>query len=107
MAKAGSESKLDRLFRAYGDAVVVPEASANFSADMWATIEARRSSRFFGFAAKLVTSGALAASLLLGVLSTMPRHTVEPEYLVSYLEQPSSADQLELPYAILEAESQR
>lgn len=104
MSKADLESKLDSLFAVYGRSTAIPEASANFSADIWAAIEARRSSRFFGFMAKLVSSGALAASLLLGILSALPQQTVEPEYLATYLEQPSASEQLELPYAILEAD---
>jgi hypothetical protein len=86
-----SDARLDRLFLGFRDSAVVPEASANFSANMWQAIEARRSNRVFGLWAKLVTSGALAASLLFGVLSSAPQKTVEPEYLAVYIEHTTPA----------------
>lgn len=105
MATADREHQLDRAFAAYRSAVSAPDGSANFSADVWAAIEARRTSRLFGLVAKLVTSGALAASLLLGVLSMTPQPGPEPEYLATYLDQPAPAgEQVEFPYAVLEAE---
>lgn len=43
-----SEERLERLFLGFRDAAAVPEASANFSANLWQAIEARRSNRVFG-----------------------------------------------------------
>jgi hypothetical protein len=88
-----SDERLEGLFLRYRDAAVVPDASANFSANMWQAIEARRSNRVFGLWAKLVTSGALAASLLFGVLSSAPQKTVEPEYLAVYIEHTTPASE--------------
>lgn len=106
MGTLDREKQLDRALAAYRAAAVVPEASANFSSDVWAAIESRRSNRVFGFVAKLVTSGALAASLLFGLLSTAPQSAPEPEYLATYLEQPAgNTDAMEFQYAVLEAES--
>lgn len=103
-----SEQMLDRLFRAYGESAAIPDASANFGPKLWEAIEARRNTRLLGFAAKLVTSGALAASLLLGVLSTSTAPRLEPEYLATYIEQTAPpASSAELLSSILEAEDRK
>lgn len=100
-----SEERLERLFVSYRDAAVAPEASANFSVNVWQAIEARRSNRVFGLWAKLVTSGALAASLLFGVLSSTPQKTVEPEYLAVYIEHTSpSPEPAEMLSSILDSD---
>ncbi|MCU0227758.1 MAG: hypothetical protein MUF01_08965 [Bryobacterales bacterium] len=102
------ERQLERTFAAYRNAVVVPEARPQFSTDIWAAIEAKRSARLFGFWAKMVTSGALAASLLLGVLSSMPQRRPEPEYLAVYLDTtPSLHYDSEIGYALVDAEPGR
>jgi hypothetical protein len=103
-----SDERLDRLFSGFRESAVVPEASVNFTANLWQTIEARRSNRIFGFWAKLVTSGALAASLLFGILSSTPPKTVEPEYLALYIEHsPPAPESPEILSTILEAEDHR
>ncbi|MDZ7637937.1 MAG: hypothetical protein U5J83_06760 [Bryobacterales bacterium] len=99
-----AERRVDQIFRAYGTSAVIPEASPNFSANMWEAIEARRSSRLFGMVAKLVTSGAVAATILLGVLSTSSIPAVEPEYLAVYIEHSQPAAQAEILSSILESE---
>jgi hypothetical protein len=98
------EQRLDRLCRFYGQSAAIPEASTNFSANMWEAIEARRSSSLFGLVAKLVTSSALAATILFGVLPTSKVPAVEPEYLAVYLEHTQPPSQSELFTAILDSE---
>lgn len=106
--KRNLEHELDRGFAAYGKAVAVPEASSAFTTDIWAAIEARRSARLFGFWAKALTSSALAASLMLGVLSSRPERSPEPEYLAAYLEGTTPAQyDLELGYSIVDSETNR
>ncbi len=103
--KRDFEGELDRGFAAYGRAVAVPEASPQFTTGMWAAIEAKRSARLFGFWAKVLTSGALAASLTLGVLTSMPERQPEPEYLAVYLDTLSGAPyDSEIGYATVDAE---
>lgn len=64
-----SESRLDELFRAYRDACIVPEASANFMPEVWARIEAREvSTSWFGQVAKALVTAGLAASVILGMM---------------------------------------
>lgn len=106
--KRDMERELNRGFEAYGKAVVIPDASPAFTTDIWAAIEARRTARVFGFWAKALTSSALAASLMLGVLSSMPERAPEPEYLAAYLESPTPPqyDQ-ELGYSIVDSETNR
>lgn len=106
--KRDLESEIDRAFAAYRTAAVVPDASPAFTTDIWAAIEARRTARTFGMWAKVLTSGALAASLMLGVLSARPERSPEPEYLSAYLEANAPVQyDTELAYAILESEQQR
>lgn len=106
--KRNLENELDRVFAAYRAAVAVPDARPSFSTDLWTAIEAKRSAKVFGFWAKALTSGALAASLMLGVLSSMPERQPEPEYLAAYLEGngPATFD-AELGYSIVDSETSR
>jgi hypothetical protein len=65
------EARLDHLFRAYRAACINPDASANFMPDMWARIEAREvSTNWFGRVAKALVAAALAASVILGMMSS-------------------------------------
>ena len=106
--KRDLESELNRGFAAYRVAATVPEGSRNFSADLWMAIEARRTAKVFGFWAKAVTSTALAASLMLGVLTSAPEQSPEPEYLAAYLEGNAPANyDMELGYSIVDLETQR
>lgn len=69
-AKA-AEARLDELFRAYREASEYKDAEsgANFMPSMWARIEAREvSTNWFGRAAKMLVTAALAASLILGMI---------------------------------------
>lgn len=66
----GAQSlELDRLFRAYREALPDPEPGVNFMPQLWAKIEARESStNLFGRMAKALVTAALAASVILGLL---------------------------------------
>ena len=65
------EARLDGLFSAYRAACADPEASANFMPDMWARIEAREDSvNWVGRVAKALAAVALAASVILGMISS-------------------------------------
>jgi len=71
-----NQSRLDELFRAYQDACPDPEASVNFMPVMWARIEAREvSTNWFGRVAKALVTAALAASVILGLMSSANRST--------------------------------
>jgi len=65
------EARLDELFRAYSAAWPDAGASADFMPNMWARIEAREVSiHWFGRVAKALVAAALAASLILGTMSS-------------------------------------
>jgi len=65
-----NEARLDELFRAYRAACPEPDASASFTRDMWARIEAREVSRnWFGRVAKALVTAALAVSVILGIMT--------------------------------------
>jgi hypothetical protein len=65
------QTRLDELFRAYRQACPDPEASVNFMPGMWAKIEARENStNWFGRVAKALVTAALAASVILGLMSS-------------------------------------
>jgi|SRR5580658_4410916 hypothetical protein len=65
------EARLDELFRAWRAACPVPDTSANFMPGLWAGIHARGvSTDWFGRAARALTITALAASLILGILTS-------------------------------------
>jgi hypothetical protein len=71
-----NQSRLDELFRAYRQACPDPEASANFMPAMWARIEAREvSTNWFGRVAKALVTAALAASVILGLMSSANHST--------------------------------
>jgi hypothetical protein len=68
------DQELDALFRAYHDACVAPDASANFMPNLWARIELRQRSTFsFRRMANALTTAAVAASLALGIYMSIPR----------------------------------
>jgi hypothetical protein len=70
----GDDQQLDALFRAYHDACVVPETSANFMPNLWARIESRQRFTFsFRRMANALTTAAVAASLALGIYMAIPR----------------------------------
>lgn len=66
-----SEALLDAMFRAYRAACPDPDASANFMPNMWARIEAREvSTNWFARVAKVLVAASLAASAILGLISS-------------------------------------
>jgi hypothetical protein len=70
--KEASE-RLDALFRAYGEACIAPEPSANFMPQLWQRIESRQSfSFFFGRVARGFVTAAVAATFAMGVYLTLP-----------------------------------
>ena len=92
------DQKLDALFRAYHDACVVPEASANFMPNLWARIESRQRFTFsFLRMANALTTAAVALSLVLAVYMSIPRSN-SVDYNQTYVEAlaesntPDSAD---------------
>ena len=85
--KRDIENEVGRAFEVYRHSVPVPEAGMAFTPGVWQAIEARRTTRVFGLWAKALTSCALAASLMLGVLSSRPPQNPEPEeYVSAFLE---------------------
>ena len=68
--------RLDALFRAYGEACIAPEPSANFMPQLWQKIEARQTfSFFFGRVARGFVTAAVAATLGMAVYLTVPHHS--------------------------------
>ena len=64
-----SEVRLDDLFRTYRAVCPDLEVSANFVPNMWARIEAHEISvNWFGRAAKVLVTSALALSAILGMM---------------------------------------
>src|SRR5438034_3986701 len=67
--------QLDALFRAYAEACVPPEPSANFMPQLWQKIEARQTfSFFFGRIARGFVTAAVAATLGMAVYLVTPRN---------------------------------
>jgi hypothetical protein len=73
----GADARLEQLFRAYREAMPDPEAGANFMPGIWARIEEReRSSNWFGRVAKGLVTAAVAAYLILAMISpSAPKQT--------------------------------
>lgn len=70
------DERLDALFRAYGEACVAPEASANFMPQLWQKIEARQTfSFFFGRVARGFVTAAVAATLGMAIYLASPRYS--------------------------------
>ncbi|HKD07468.1 MAG TPA: hypothetical protein VKB79_16320 [Bryobacteraceae bacterium] len=65
-------AELDSWLVAYRDACPEPEPSVNFMPELWAKIEARQiSTNLFGRMAKALVTAALAATVILGMISTI------------------------------------
>ncbi|MDP9052929.1 MAG: hypothetical protein M3N93_01290 [Acidobacteriota bacterium] len=65
------EARLNEMFRAYRAACPDLDAGPNFMPNIWARIEARENSTtWFGSVAKALVTGALAASVILGMISS-------------------------------------
>src|ERR1039457_6025479 len=72
--RGSDDQELEALFRAYHDACVAPDASANFMPNLWARIESRQRFTFsFRRMANALTTAAVAASLALGIYMAIPR----------------------------------
>jgi hypothetical protein len=66
-----AEARLDELFRAYCESCPVAETSRTFMPDLWAGIDARRvSTSWFGRIARVLVTAALAASAILGTMTS-------------------------------------
>jgi len=66
-----AQTRLDQLFRAYREALPDPDASVNFMPALWAKIEEReRSSNWFGRVAKGLVTAAVAAYLIIAMVSS-------------------------------------
>ena len=71
------ELRLDEMFRLCRESHDDPEASANFMPQMWAKIEARRAStNWFDQIAKALVAGAIAASVIAGLLISSANQSV-------------------------------
>jgi hypothetical protein len=80
------DQQLDALFRAYNDACMAPEASANFMPNLWARIETRQRFSFsFQRMASALATAAVALSLALGVYMSIPRSN-SADYNQTYVE---------------------
>ncbi len=73
------DARLSELFVAYRAACPEPAASVNFMPEMWAKIEARKSSSMFGRLAKALVTAAIAASMILGTLAATAGNQVKGE----------------------------
>jgi hypothetical protein len=79
------EERLNALFRAYGEACVAPEPSANFMPQLWQRIEAHQTfSFFFGRVARGFVTAAVAATLAMAFYLTVPR--ASGSYASTYIE---------------------
>jgi len=79
------EERLNALFRAYGEACVAPEPSANFIPQLWQRIESRQTfSFFFGRVARGFVTAAVAATLAMAFYLTVPR--ASGTYTSTYVE---------------------
>src|SRR5215467_6835099 len=66
--------RLNALFRAYGEACIAPEPSANFMPQLWQRIESRQTfSVFFRRVARGFVTAAVCASLAMAVYMRLPR----------------------------------
>ena len=97
--RGSDDQELDALFRAYHDACVVPDASANFMPNLWARIESRQRFTFsFRRMANALTTAAVALSLVLGVYMSIPRSS-SIDYNQTYVEalaEANAADSMDL-----------
>jgi len=73
--QGNQEERLDALFRAYRDACVAPELSANFMPNLWQRIESRQTFSFsFRRVARGFVTAAIAVTLALTIYLAVP-HT--------------------------------
>jgi hypothetical protein len=83
--QGNQEERLNALFRAYGEACVPPEPSANFMPQLWQRIESRQTfSFFFGRVARGFVTAAVAATLAMAFYLTVPH--ASGTYTSTYVE---------------------
>jgi hypothetical protein len=81
------DDQLDAMFRAYRDACPAPEPGVNFMPQLWRRIESRQSYTFsFRRMANALVTAAVAASICLGVYTTIHRAPESAGYSQSYVE---------------------
>jgi len=74
--KGNQEERLDALFRAYREACVAPELSANFMPSLWQRIESRQTFSFsFRRVARGFVTAAIAVTLAMTIYLAIPRYT--------------------------------
>ncbi len=90
------DEKLDALFQAYRQACPTPEASANFTPNLWQRIESRQTVTFtFRRMANAFVTAAVAMSIALGVYMAIPRTPVNAP--ISYIEALAESRPLDTP----------
>jgi hypothetical protein len=90
----GREALLDAMFSAYRAACPNPDAGANFMPEMWARIEARENSvKWVGRIAKALIATAVAASVILGMISSGNQSSASNEFFDATFVQALTADQ--------------
>jgi hypothetical protein len=78
--------RLDTLFRAYRDACIPPEPSANFMPELWRRIESRQTfSFFFGRVARGFVTASMAATVAMAFYLSVPRNAGLP-YSSTYVD---------------------
>ncbi len=84
-SETGAEARLDRVFRAYREAMPDPEPSVNFMPAMWARIEEReRSTNWFARFAKGLVTAAVAAYVIVAMVSSPPGKRSKADYNHAY-----------------------
>jgi hypothetical protein len=87
LMQGSQDDQLDALFRAYRDACPAPEPGVNFMPQLWRRIESRQSYSFsFRRMANALVTAAVAASICLGVYTTIHRPSDSAAYSQSYVE---------------------
>jgi hypothetical protein len=87
--------QLDALFQAYRSACPTPEPGVNFMPQLWRRIEARQNYGFsFRRMANALVTAALAASICLGVYTTV-RRSDTAMYSQSYVETLAAASTID------------
>jgi|SRR5579863_6305220 len=91
----GLEALLDAMLSAYRAACSVQDASANFMPAMWARIEARQDSvKWIGRVARALIATAVAASVILGMISSRSRSSGSNEFFNATFVQALAADRV-------------
>ncbi|HEY1239299.1 MAG TPA: hypothetical protein VGF16_02030 [Bryobacteraceae bacterium] len=95
MTPMRENDQLDALFQAYRSACPTPEPGVNFMPQLWRRIEARQNYGFsFRRMANALVTAALAASICLGVYTTV-RRSDTAMYSQSYVETLAAASTID------------